>query len=82
MSDATMHDNLRPLLEEGFPFVERMGLRLDSIEPGRCREMKANSAYFSTPIRPYTTPEAPTIGTCDVGSPKTCARLAPMPQAR
>ncbi len=32
-----MLDNLRPLLEEGFPFVQRMGLRLDAIEPGYCR---------------------------------------------
>ncbi len=32
-----MHDTLRPLLEEGFPFVERMGLRLDEIRPGFCR---------------------------------------------
>lgn len=37
MDKPTMHDNLRPLLEEGFPFVQRMGLRLDAIEPGYCR---------------------------------------------
>lgn len=29
--------NLKPLLEQGFPFVERMGVRLDAIEPGYCR---------------------------------------------
>jgi thioesterase domain-containing protein len=29
--------SLRPLLEQGFPFIERMGVRLDAIEPGYCR---------------------------------------------
>jgi thioesterase domain-containing protein len=36
MSDDLLA-NVRPLLEEGFPFVERMGVRLDAIEPGYCR---------------------------------------------
>lgn len=51
MSDATMHDTLRPLLEEGFPFVERMGLRLDEIEPGRCRmtaPLEGNGNHIGT----------------------------------
>lgn len=39
MTDAapSLHDQLRPLLEEGFPFVERMGVRLDEVRPGYCR---------------------------------------------
>ncbi len=46
-----MYDNLRPLLEEGFPFVERMGLRLDAIEPGYCRmtaPMEGNGNHIGT----------------------------------
>ncbi|CAN5461265.1 YiiD C-terminal domain-containing protein [soil metagenome] len=32
-----MLTSLRPLLEQGFPFVERMGVRLEEIRPGYCR---------------------------------------------
>lgn len=37
MSDEPMLTDLRPLLEAGFPFAERMGVRLDAIRPGYCR---------------------------------------------
>jgi acyl-coenzyme A thioesterase PaaI-like protein len=40
MDDAAptdLHGMIRPLIEEGFPFVERMGLRLDEVRPGYCR---------------------------------------------
>lgn len=46
-----MHEQLRPLLEEGFPFVERMGLRLDDIRPGYCRmtaPMEDNGNHIGT----------------------------------
>ncbi|HUG85022.1 MAG TPA: YiiD C-terminal domain-containing protein [Euzebya sp.] len=32
-----MLPSLRPLVEQGFPFVQRMGVRLDAIRPGHCR---------------------------------------------
>ena len=37
---------IRPLVEKAFPFVQRMGLRLDHIEPGRVR--------MTCPLEPNT----------------------------
>lgn len=37
MTDQHLLDQLRPALEDGIPFVNRMGLRLDAIEPGYVR---------------------------------------------
>jgi acyl-coenzyme A thioesterase PaaI-like protein len=42
---------LAPLLERGFPFVERMGVRLDAIEPGYCRmtaPLEGNGNHIGT----------------------------------
>ena len=46
-----MLTDLRPLLEQGFPFVERMGVRLDAIEPGYCRmtvPLEGNGNHIGT----------------------------------
>ncbi|MBA2318080.1 MAG: YiiD C-terminal domain-containing protein [Euzebyales bacterium] len=46
-----MLTSLRPLLEQGFPFVERLGVRLDAIEPGYCRmtaPMEGNGNHIAT----------------------------------
>ena len=37
MSDDSLLDQLRPALQEGFPFLSKMGLQLDAIEPGYCK---------------------------------------------
>ncbi|MEE8600387.1 YiiD C-terminal domain-containing protein [Euzebya tangerina] len=37
MTDSSLLDDLRPALEDGFPFLTNMGLRLDAIEPGYCK---------------------------------------------
>lgn len=37
MSDDQLLTSLRPLIEQGFPFIERMGVRLDAVRPGYCR---------------------------------------------
>lgn len=34
MHDPALYDRLRPRLEEGMPFLERMGLRLDAVGRG------------------------------------------------
>ncbi len=37
MDDQTLYQRLRPALEEGLPFLRRMGLRLDSIDWGHVK---------------------------------------------
>jgi thioesterase domain-containing protein len=37
MDDGALQDQIRPLIEQGFPFVERMGLRMEEVRPGYCR---------------------------------------------
>jgi acyl-coenzyme A thioesterase PaaI-like protein len=48
---AELLDQLRPLLEAGFPFGQRMGLRLDAVGPGWCRmtaPLEGNGNHIGT----------------------------------
>lgn len=50
MADDMLTD-LRPLLEQGFPFVKRIGVRLDDIRAGYCRmtaPLEGNGNHIGT----------------------------------
>lgn len=51
MDDDQLLTDLRPLLEQGFPFIERLGVRLDAISPGHCRmtaPLEGNGNHIGT----------------------------------